>query len=50
MIDAIFVVREDKTKEFLELMKKPMITKEFLAECKDVAKRIKNVDSRKRDL
>jgi len=40
-IDAVFVVREDKTKEFLELLKKPMIDAEFINECREVSKKFK---------
>ena len=50
MIDAAFVVREDKTKDFLKKINTPMITKEFLAECKKVSDSIKKVDSRKKPL
>lgn len=47
-INSTFVVREDKTKDFLKKINTPMITKEFLAECKKVSDSIRKADSRKK--
>jgi hypothetical protein len=38
----VFEVKPEKTKEFLDIMKKPMITRQFLDECKKASHNIKN--------
>lgn len=41
MINKVYMVRDDKVEEFLELMKEPMITKSFLKKCKKANDKIK---------
>lgn len=48
-IDSSFVVRSDKTEEFLKRVNTPMVNKEFVAECKRIASSVRRVDSRKKN-
>jgi hypothetical protein len=40
MAERVFIVKQDKTDEFLEAIKKPMIFKQFFEECKKTSRSI----------
>jgi hypothetical protein len=40
MAERVFIVKQDKTDEFLEAIKKPMISKQFFEECKKTSRSI----------
>ncbi len=44
--ERVFEVKPDKTNDFIRMLKKPMINKQFLEECKKASDSIK--DSKKR--
>jgi hypothetical protein len=45
MADTVFIVKEDKVNQFLDIIKKPMISKSFLKKCKKANDKFK--DSKK---
>ena len=45
LTERVFEVKPDKTSEFMKMLRKPMISKQFLEDCKKAADSIK--DSKK---